>query len=243
MNAIPLPWQFPGHAEPIHAGTAFQRLFHGLTARQKSKALQAFSKDVYGDGDTIPCTGTGSAHAEIVLRGTLRKEVTDADGASRLFGLAFAGEMLTPPGLRTAGIRRTAMGETVLLSCEPEAFAALMDEIPALRMNYLRELQQRVDETRKWQVVLGRKTAMERVAALLLSFWERQGRPSKMDLRLSRVELGQILCLSFETVSRQIKALEKAGAVALPQPSCVAVRDPQRLFIAAGEAVSLRRAA
>ncbi|CUH65488.1 Nitrogen fixation regulation protein FixK [Thalassovita gelatinovora] len=243
MNAMTLPWQIPGHAVPMHISTKRHKLFRGLTARQKSTVLRAFTQDIYGDGDPISRDHTNVPHPEIVLRGVLRKEVCDPDGVSRLFGLTFAGEMLSPVGPRTAGVRRTAMGETVLLSCDSDVFAVILEEIPRLRMNYLEELQDQLCEARRWQVMLGRKTAMQRVATLLLSFWERQERPEEMDLRLNRAELGQILCLTFETVSRQIKALEKAGVVALPQPSCAVIRDPQSLFAATGEAVSLRHAA
>ncbi|WP_323786461.1 Crp/Fnr family transcriptional regulator [Thalassovita sp.] len=243
MNAMTLPWQIPGHVEPIDLSTKRHSLFRGLTTRQKAIALGAFTQDVYGDGDPIPRSRASAPHPEIALRGVLRKEVAEPGGASRLFGLTFAGEILSPAGPRTAAVQYIAMGETVLLSCDADAFAELVEEIPRLRMNYLEELQDRLCEARRGQIMLGRKTAMQRVATLLLSFWERQGRPVEMDLRLNRAELGQILCLTLETVSRQIKVLEKAGTVALPQPSRVIIRDPQSLLAATGEPVSLRRAA
>lgn len=243
MNAMTQPWESPGQVKPIRAGVKQRGLFRGLTARQKTKAMQALTEEVYGDGDPLPSNEAGLPQLDIVLRGAVRNEVTDADGGSRLCGMAFAGEFLSPAGPRTTAVRRSAIGETVLLSCDGDVFAALMSDIPRLRLNYLEDLQDRVDETRRWQVMLGRKTAMQRVASLLLSFWERQGRPVEMDLRLSRAEMGQILSLTFETVSRQIKALEKAGVVALPLPSCVRICDAQSLLAATGEAVQMREAA
>jgi len=240
MNAITQSWPVLGQSTPPRIGGKRPRLFRGLTGPQMTMVRQAFTEELYRDGDPVP---RGEPIVGIVLRGALREDITDADGVSRLFGLTFVGEVISPVGPRTAASRLSALGDTTMLFCEAEAFTALLDEIPRLRMNYLDALQDRLAEARRWQVVLGRKTATERVASMLYCFWERQGRPREMSLGLRRAEIGQLLCLTFETVSRQVKALEQAGAIELPQPSCVQVRDPQYLYTASGEAAVLRRAA
>ena len=240
MNAMTQQWPVSRRAHVAPTSRKRPRLFRGLTAAQMTMVRRAFTEELYHDGEPLP---RGEPLVGIVLRGALREDITEADGSSRLFGLTFAGEVLSPHGRRTATVRLSALGETTMLFCDADAFTALLDEIPRLRMNYLEALQDRLAEARRWQVVLGRKTATERVASMLLCFWERQGQPEKMDLRLRRAEIGQLLCLTFETVSRQVKALEQAGAIDLPQPSSVRIRDPQRLFVASGEAAVLRRAA
>ncbi|MDX1782175.1 MAG: Crp/Fnr family transcriptional regulator [Thalassovita sp.] len=225
MNVMTSPWLLTGHLTPKRTDALEPKLFRKLTAPQKASLRQAFCEEVYQDGDPVPRDTTG-----IVLHGGLRESARRRDGTCRVSGIVFTGEVLLPNGPRTAGVQMTAMGETGLLSCGTERFAELMHDIPQLRLNFLEEIQDRICETRRWHVMLGRKTAAERVASLLFSFWQRQGCPPEMSLRLSREDLGQMLSLTFETVSRQIKAMEQAGMVALPLPSRVRILDPQRLL-------------
>lgn len=243
MNAMTYPRGLSDTAQPAPARRRRPRLFRGLTAPQMAMARRAFTQDVFPDGDPVPRQEAGIPHVGIVLRGALREDIVEADGVSRLFGLTFAGEVLSPLGPRTGGARLTAQGETAMLLCEADAFSELLNAIPRLRMNYLEELQDRLAEARQWQVLLGRKTAAERVATMLFWFWDRQDRPAELDLRLKRSEIGALLGLTFETVSRQFKALEQSGAIALPQPSCVRICDPQGLHALSGEAPASRRAA
>lgn len=243
MNAMTHPRGLSGNAHPARPRQKRPRLFRGLTAPQMAMTRQAFSQDLFHHGEPVPRQEVGTPHVGIVLRGALREDIVEADGISRLFGLTFAGEVLSPLGPRTTGARLSAQDETTMLLCEAEAFSELLHEIPRLRMNYLEELQDRLAEARRWQVLLGRKTAAERVATMLFWFWDRQDRPVELDLRLKRSEIGELLGLTFETVSRQVKALEQSGTIELPQPTCVRIRDPQGLYVLSGEAPAHRRAA
>lgn len=240
MNAITQQWPVSRRTHVAPTSRRRPKLFRGLTAPQMTLVRRAFTEELFHDGEPVP---REEPLVGFVLQGALREDIADADGSDRLFGMSFAGEILSPVGRRTGNAQLTALGETTVVFCEAGAFDALLHEIPRLRMNYLNALQDRIAEARRWQVMLGRKTAMERVATMLFCFWERQGRPNTMSLRLRRAEIGQLLCLTFETVSRQIKALEQAGVIELPQPSCVRLRDPQHLYVASGEASVLRRAA
>ncbi|NVK61301.1 MAG: winged helix-turn-helix domain-containing protein, partial [Rhodobacteraceae bacterium] len=53
---------------------------------------------------------------------------------------------------------------------------------------------------------------------------------------VTRTELGQMAGLTMETVSRQVRALEKAGVIDLPLPSRVRVIDPGALRSLSGDA-------
>lgn len=65
-------------------------------------------------------------------------------------------------------------------------------------------------------LVLGRQTAAERVAAFLLDLAHRQGELEQIDLPMSRMDIGDYLGLTIETVSRVFSRLKAKGIIALP---------------------------
>jgi CRP/FNR family transcriptional regulator, nitrogen fixation regulation protein len=65
-------------------------------------------------------------------------------------------------------------------------------------------------------LVLGRQTAAERVAAFLIDLAERQGGLDQIDMPMSRMDIGDYLGLTIETVSRVFSKLKDKGIIALP---------------------------
>ncbi|MEK1891275.1 MAG: helix-turn-helix domain-containing protein [Phyllobacterium sp.] len=65
-------------------------------------------------------------------------------------------------------------------------------------------------------LVLGRQTAAERVAAFLLDLAERQGGLEQVELPMSRMDIGDYLGLTIETVSRVFSKLKDKGIITLP---------------------------
>jgi CRP/FNR family nitrogen fixation transcriptional regulator len=64
-------------------------------------------------------------------------------------------------------------------------------------------------------MVLGRRTANERMAALLLDFAERQGDGKLVHLAMQRNDIADYLGVTFETVSRILRALKDQGLIRL----------------------------
>lgn len=75
----------------------------------------------------------------------------------------------------------------------------------------LRLVTQTLQHAENHMLLLGRKTARERVATFLLEMDERQSRPDVMDLPMSRRDIADYLGLTLETVSRELSVLRDAG--------------------------------
>ncbi|MEC3861804.1 Crp/Fnr family transcriptional regulator [Mesobacterium sp. TK19101] len=235
MNAINQTW-LDKDAEILEGPRP--ALFRGLSVQDMDRLYDACQTETYVDGQTV----RRPQMLGLVEEGALREDM-DTDGVPRLFALTFRGELVAPHGPRTQATRVHAMGETRLLTCESGTFSDLCVTIPRLRLNVLQLMHDQLDAARNWHLLLGRKTAAERMASLLYDVYRRQGCPDEIAFGLSRAEIGQMLGLTLETASRQLRALQKAEIVSLPSRGTVCVLEPQRLLLATGDMSEQRRAA
>lgn len=233
----------PPLSQPVGQSIPDHPLFAGLSRAQKRKAQQAFRVTHLTSGDTLAEPASERSDITFLLRGALRVDIPDRTGAPRAFSLTFPGDMLCPKGHRVGRGQVTALCESEVLHCDGVEFAGLLAAFPRLTLNYTGLLQRQLDDVRAWHVLLGRKTAAERVAALILRFWEGQGRAPEVILYLNREGLGQLVGLTLETVSRRVRALEEAGIINVLTPSRILLRNPLALRNAAGDSIATRLAA
>ena len=85
-------------------------------------------------------------------------------------------------------------------------------------------------------LLLGRKTACERVASLLLEIEERNGcdTTGRVELPLTRQQMADLLGLTIETVSRNMTKLKTSGVVHLPDVRSYKILDREALARIAG---------
>ncbi|GGF79616.1 transcriptional regulator [Azorhizobium oxalatiphilum] len=83
-------------------------------------------------------------------------------------------------------------------------------------------------------LLLGRKTAQERVGSFLLDLARRAGTTTasnvtELQLAMSRQDMADFLGLTIETVSRTLTCLEEQGTISLPSSRRVQLRDRSAL--------------
>ena len=85
-------------------------------------------------------------------------------------------------------------------------------------------------------MMLGRKSAKEKVASFLVTLAERNGTPNggyiSFSLPMSRTDIADFLGLTVETVSRTLTRLRKENLIALENPQTVLIRDMRALISA-----------
>ncbi|MGB3278718.1 MAG: helix-turn-helix domain-containing protein, partial [Pseudorhodobacter sp.] len=122
-------------------------------------------------------------------------------------------------------------------------FEELMLSTPHVGQRLLEMTLDELDSAREWMLLLGRKTAREKIASLLsiigrrdasLSLKKASGR-MVFDLPLTREEMADYLGLTLETVSRQISALRKDNVISLEGKRHVTIEDFDALMEAAGD--------
>ena len=158
-----------------------------------------------------------------VISGVVKLTKTLPDGRQQIVELLFPSDFLGRP-FRAVGAYAAEAATAVELCCfGRQHFEGLMHEWPNLKQLFLERTLDEVDAAREWMLLLGRKSAQEKVAALLLLILRRMrapageaaapSRPARFDLPLSRTEMADFLGLRIETVSRQLAHLREAGVI------------------------------
>lgn len=80
-------------------------------------------------------------------------------------------------------------------------------------------------QAQEHMLVLGRKTAEERVATFLLDMARREDAADVIELPMSRQDMADYLGLTIETVSRTLTHLESKSVIALPSSRRILVRN------------------
>jgi CRP/FNR family transcriptional regulator, anaerobic regulatory protein len=124
-----------------------------------------------------------------------------------------------------------AIGPVTICRFSRAAFARFVEDKPHLlrRINELavRELSQAQDH----MVLLGRRSAEEKVAIFLIGWRDRLGRldglTRTVPLPMSRQDIADYLGLTIETVSRTFTKLERDGVIDI-MPGSINLLDPVR---------------
>jgi len=163
-----------------------------------------------------------------VLSGMLKLSSSSGNGSEQILGLVGPGGFAGSPHGGKAHHNVTALIETEICVFPSESFSRFADDHPEIRVALLDRSLAELDRLRRWMILLGRGSAAERVAALLVDFaGDGIGLRS---LPLSRGQIAEYAGLTIETVSRQFTRLRTAGIIRLPTRDTFEVIDREALL-------------
>ena len=174
---------------------------------QRSKPLQK-NQHLYREGDDFQ-----SVYA--VRSGTIKAYKTTDDGREQVTGFYFPGEILGMDGISNNAHASSAKALETSAICEIpfaslERLSALM---PNLQRHFFQLMSHEITEDQQLITLLSKNSADERVAALMLSISGRNARrklsATQFRLPMSRVDIGNYLGLTVETVSRVFSRMQK----------------------------------
>ena len=166
-----------------------------------------------------------------LLQGVMRLYKLLPDGRRQIVGFALPGDFLGMTTSARHSFSADAIGPVAVCRFSRAEFARFIDDKPHLlrRINELavRELSQAQDH----MVLLGRRSAEEKVATFLVGWRDRLTPLSDLarivPLPMSRQDIADFLGLTIETVSRTFTKLERDGVIEI-LPGSVCLRDPAR---------------
>ena len=177
----------------------------------------------YQAGQTVIWSGDRMDFVASVVTGIATLTQTMEDGRRQMVGLLLPSDFVGRPGRTTAAYDVTATTDLVMCCFRKKPFEDMMSATPHIAQRLLEMTLDELDAAREWMLLLGRKTAREKIASLLAIIARRDAslklRNAKgsivFDLPLTREEMADYLGLTLETVSRQMSALKKDGVIEL----------------------------
>ena len=189
-------------ANALQAGTIMP------AARTNQEDVESRPLSNFADGERIYMDGERAGQIYRVEYGAVRICRILANGRRQILAFHFGGSWF---GLQAEDLRRSsaeAVGATGIKCIS-------IQETPAMWQGLLPVILDSFSSAQEHQLVIGRHSAIERVAAFLLEMSDRSGALCKFDLFMPRVDIADYLGLTIETVSRSLTKLKSRGVIKL----------------------------
>lgn len=194
-------------------------------------------------GRTLVWEGEDAMLVANVIEGVLKLSTSTSDGREQIVGVVYPSDFIGRPFGERSQHGVTALVDSCVCLFPRAAFDRFAHAHPELEHRLLNRALDELDRARRWMLLLGRKSAAERVASFLLELsnrlaetgCEQQGPLDSFELPLDRQQIADVLGLTIETVSRQMSALRAAGIIELPGRRALRIRDRQHLIALAGD--------
>ena len=176
-----------------------------------------------------------------IISGKVKIYRSMSDGRIQIFGFLSEGDFMGIP--TTSHYRFSAEALTPIEVCvfPRQSFDRLRTECPNLERRLFEIARNEVAAARDHMVLLGRKTAREKVATFLVEQATRRKCDHELSpaisLPMTRVEIADYVGLTMETVSRTLGSLRDEGLIILQSADRILLeRLPELARIAAGDA-------
>jgi CRP/FNR family transcriptional regulator len=196
-------------------------------------------------GQPIVWAGDRLEFVGSVVTGIANLSQTMEDGRRQMVGQLVPSEFLGRPGRERVSYDVPAMSEVTHCCFRRKPFETMMARTPHVAGRLLEMTLDELDAAREWMLILGRKTAREKIASLLTIIARREaalhlttaGDGARFELPMTREAMADYLGLTIETVSRQMTALKREGIILIAGNRGITVPDFDRLTDETGDDV------
>ncbi len=192
---------------------------------------------------------TFDAHAPIVTEGDPANHffnITEGalllykllpDGRRQITGFLFPGDFMGIAAEESFAYSAEALLPSRLCRFTRTDFLKLLDRIPKLERRLLSLASHELAEAHEQMLLLGRKTAKERLCTFILALSRRAelkgADPRSVKVPMSRADIADYLGLTMETVSRNFTQLKTSGVIQLREGGVIHIPNRDQLAIMA----------
>ncbi|MEY1554837.1 transcriptional regulator FnrL [Yoonia sp. R2331] len=207
-----------------------------LSVLESMKSYKSFTA-----GQTILSRGDDLTYVGSVVQGMATLSKTLEDGRTQMVGMLMPSDFVGWPGRTHIDFDVAAMTDTTLCCFQRKPFEKMLSETPHVAQRLAEMALDELDAARDWMVLLGRKTAREKIATFIEMLARRtehpdiEGQTHSLTMPMTREQMANNLGLTLETVSRQINGLKNDGVIAFKDRRTFDVLDQSALKSATGD--------
>ena len=220
--ARPLPYGLKPDAQPCAACAARvlsvcdavdARDLHRLAALTKSLQVEAHR--------TFVAAGDPADYMFNIVEGVVKVYRLLPDGRQQVTGFLFEGDFLGLSPENPYAFSAEAVTHVRYCRFRREALHQFLEDFPKVEKRLLAIASNELAASQEQMVLLGRKTARERLASFLVMVSRHMVRLGKREdviaLPMTRLDIADYLGLTIETVSRVFSQFRKEGLIELPK--------------------------
>ncbi|NHO29385.1 helix-turn-helix domain-containing protein [Acetobacter farinalis] len=197
-------------------GIRGQSICNAINDKELEILAQASSRLTFPPATTLIEEGSPAIAFFNVTKGTVKLFKSLPDGRRQITGFADVGHFLGLTNARTYSFGAETVDTVQVCRFLRPQLETLLTDYPLFERRLLTEITGELAEAQEQMLLLGRKTARERIASFLLA---RMMPPSPhadsavegqmVSLPMTRVDIADYLGLTIETVSRTLSALRR----------------------------------
>jgi CRP/FNR family transcriptional regulator, cyclic AMP receptor protein len=213
-------------------------LFQGLPPEQLQQVSSLLRRKAFPAGSDIITADQPGEVAYIILSGTVKIHVEQADGGDVLLAILGAGEIVGEMSLlehmgRSASV--VTLEESTLLWMDRTAFEESLQRMPTMTANLVRILSRRLRLANAQIQSLATLDVFGRVARQLLAFAHEYGQPAeqggvRIPLHLTQTDLAALVGASRVRVNQVLVFYRQQNYISVDQNARITVLDQAALL-------------
>ena len=223
-RSSPVGW-FPRADSAAQSQPARRADSHMLATLEPGASTLCVDKDreIYSQGDS-------AEFCYRILSGTVRTVKLMEDGRRQVAEFLLPGDFFGLDAQDEHDLAAEAVSAVVLRRYARRTVEALADHDPNVARQLRGVASAKLRVAREQMMLLGRKTAVERIASFLSDMALRlpHGQDGRIALAMSRADIADHLGLTIETVCRTLACLRRDGVIEMAREA-VAIRDARSL--------------
>ena len=215
---------------PSFAVAAVSRMREPRSALASLGTISRFDRNT-----TIFSEGDDAGYSYKVITGAVRLSKIMSDGRRQIAEFALSGDFFGINWLEEYALTAETLNDVTVVRFGRERLVQLGDENHEARAEIFSTLRHDLWAAQNHLVILGRQSALERVASFLVQLIERNRSINKItiDLPMTRLDIADYLGLTIETVCRMLAKLKKSAIIGIPNRHTITVRNVAALRRAA----------
>jgi CRP/FNR family transcriptional regulator, nitrogen fixation regulation protein len=209
----------PSQATPTVDQFSAIATYAGVVA---SECTYRKDEEIYGESEP-------SEYVYQVVRGAVRTYKLLSDGRRQIGAFHLPGDVFGLDAGSTHRLTAEAIADTTVRLVKRRSLEAAAGSNAQVAHNLWTMTAGDLRHAEDHMLLLGRKTAMEKVATFLLEMDRRLAKTGMMALPMCRRDIGDYLGLTLETVSRALSQLSDQGILAFSSARQIVLRNRQRL--------------